>query len=92
MNTQKLEKQIRLVPLICCGLILFIRQFTFSSENPIWLIISIILGFVALISFLFKIYLEKQNGTFVAKRYYIFYLFILISLTMFVVQLWQARS
>lgn len=92
MNTQKLEKQIRIIPLICCVLILLLRQITKSDENSVWVIISIILGSIALISFFFKIYLEKQNGTFVAKRYYIFYLFILISLTMFLTQLWQTRS
>lgn len=92
MNTQKLEKQIRIVPLICFTIILIMRQLTKTSENPVWVIITIILASIALLSFFFKIYLEKQNGTFVAKRYYIFYLFILISLTMFVVQLWQARS
>lgn len=89
MNTVKLEKQMRIVPLICVVAMLLLRQFTKDSENPIWMIISIVLGVCALASFFFKMYLEKQNGHFVARRYFVFYFFIIISLVMLVYNLTQ---
>ena len=89
MNTVKLEQQMRIVPLICVVAMLLLRQFTKDSENPIWMIISIVLGLLALASFLFKIYLKKKNGHFIAKRYYVFYFFIIISLGMLVYNLTQ---
>ena len=84
MNTVKLEKQMRIVPLICVVMMLLFRQFTKGDENPVWTIVTIVLGVLALTSFFFKMYLEKRNGHFVAKRYYLFYFFIIISLVMFV--------
>ena len=84
MNTVKLEKQMRIVPLICVVMMLLFRQFAKGDENPVWTIVTIVLGILALISFFFKMYLEKKNGHFVAKRYYLFYFFIIISLVMFV--------
>ena len=89
MNTVKLEQQMRIVPLICVVAMLLLRQFTKDSENPIWMIISIVLGLLALASFFFKMYLEKKNGHFIAKRYYVFYFFIIISLGMLVYNLTQ---
>ncbi|WP_432672805.1 hypothetical protein [Flavobacterium sp. SM2513] len=87
MDTVKLEKQMRIVPLICVVAMLLLRQFTEGDANPIWTIISIVLGLLALASFFFKMYLEKKNGTFIAKRYYVFYFFIIISMAMLVYNL-----
>ncbi len=87
MDTLKLEQQMRLVPLICVVAMLLLRQFIKGDENPIWMIVSIILGVLALASFFFKMYLEKKNGHFIAKRYYVFYFFIIISLAMLVYNL-----
>lgn len=56
-------------------------------SNPIWLYIVIGLGILGVGSFFFRMYLEKKNGTFVAKRYYLVYFFIIISAVMFVYQL-----
>ena len=89
MDTLKLEKQMRLVPLICVVAMLLLRQFIEGEENPILMILSIVLGILALVSFFFKMYLEKVNGHFIAKRYYVFYFFIVISLTMLVYNLTQ---
>ncbi len=86
MDTIKLEKQMRIVPLICVVAMLMLRQFT-DNSNPIWMSVSIILGVLALGSFFFKMYLEKRNGHFIAKRYYVFYFFIVISLAMLIFNL-----
>lgn len=86
MDTVQLEKQMRIVPLICVVAMLILRQFT-DNSNPIWMTVSIILGLLALASFFFKMYLEKKNGHFIAKRYYVFYFFIVISLAMLVFNL-----
>ena len=87
MDSVKLEKQMRIVPLICFLLILFLRQLDDTADNTIKMIVSIGLGILAIVAFIFKMYLEKKNGHFVAKRYYIFYFFILISLAMFLYQM-----
>ena len=90
MNTIKLEKQMRIVPLICIVLMLLLRDKAVNDvSNPIWLYIVIGLGILGVGSFFFRMYLEKKNGTFVAKRYYLVYFFIIISAVMFVYQLMQ---
>jgi hypothetical protein len=89
MDTVKLEKQMRIVPLICVVAMLLLRQFAKGDESTIWMILSVVLGVLALASFFFKMYLEKINGHFIAKRYYVFYFFIVISLTMLVYNLTQ---
>ena len=89
MNTIKLEKQMRIVPLICVVMMLLFRQFAKGDENPVWTIVTIVLGILALTSFFFRMYLEKKNGHFVAKRYYLFNFFIIISAVMVVYQLVQ---
>ena len=86
MDTIKLEKKMRIVPLICVVAMLILRQFT-DNSNPIWMTVSIILGVLALASFFFKMYLEKRNGHFIGKRYYVFYFFIVISLAMLIFNL-----
>lgn len=83
MNTQNLEKQTRLVPLFCFMLILLGRNF-FETTEPIFLTVgALVLSTIAVGSILFRIYLEKQNGTFVAKKYYIFYFFMALSTFVF---------
>ena len=90
MNTIKLEKQMRIVPLICIAFMLLLRDKAVNDvSNPIWLYIVIGLGILGVGSFFFRMYLEKKNGTFVAKRYYLVYFFIIISAVMFVYQLMQ---
>jgi hypothetical protein len=89
MNTVKLEKQLRLVPLVCFVLILFLRKMFESTGSLLLTIGTIILGFIAVGSFLFRIYLEKQNGTFVAKKYYIFYFIIIIWMVMYFYEMIQ---
>ncbi|WP_396179096.1 hypothetical protein [Flavobacterium sp.] len=89
MDTVKLEKQLRLVPLVCFVLILFLRKMFESTGSLLLTIGTIILGFIAVGSFLFRIYLEKQNGTFVAKKYYIFYFIIIIWMVMYFYEMIQ---
>ena len=88
MNTLKLEKQLRIVPIICFLLILLFRKF-FENSETLLTIGTIVLGIIAVGSFGFRIYLEKKNGTFVAKRYYIFYFIIVIWIVMYFYEMIQ---
>lgn len=89
MDTVKLEKQLRLVTLVCFVLILFLRKMFESTGSLLLTIGTIILGCIAVGSFLFRIYLEKQNGTFVAKKYYIFYFIVIIWVVMYLYEMIQ---
>lgn len=87
MNTVKLEKQLRIFPLLCVVFMLLLRKKAVTQTNPIWLYIVVGLGILGVGSFFFRMYLEKKNKTFVAKRNYLIYFFIIILAIMFVYQL-----
>ena len=89
MDSKKLETQIRIVPLVCVILMLVLRDKAVNSPNPIWMYVVIALGLTAFSSFIYRIYLEKKNGTFVAKRYYLVFSLLIISTLVFVYSLMQ---
>ena len=84
MQTTKLEKQIRLIPLFCCIGILALRGLIRDETSDLMTIWVFILASIAVLSFLFRIYLEKKNGTFVLKKYYVLLFFILITTAMLI--------
>lgn len=89
MDLVKLEKQLRIIPLICVVLMLLLREKATTDTNFVWLYIVIGLGILGVSSFFFRMYLAKKDGTSIAKRYYLVYFFIIISAVMFVTQLMQ---
>jgi Na+/alanine symporter len=87
MDSKKLETKIRIIPLVCVVSILVLRDKTVNSPNPVWMYVVIALGLIAFSSFIYRIYLEKKNGTFVAKRYYLVFSLFIISTLVFVYSL-----
>ncbi len=83
MDTTRLEKQMRNITLICAGGLLIIRLFFKETDNPIvtYLIIALLLTII--VTFIYRLYLEKKNGTFVAKRYYLVFFFLIVSTLIF---------
>lgn len=87
MDTVKLEKQIRIIPLLACIAILVLRQVIEDTESMMMLWITIGLALVATLGLLGRIYLEKRNGTYVARRYYLLWFFLIFGAGMFVYNL-----
>lgn len=87
MDLIKLEKQVKLIPLFCCIGILVLRNSIKDKNGDLMTAWVSILISIAVLSLLFRIYLEKKNGTFVLKNYYLLLFFILLSATMFVYNL-----
>jgi len=82
-NSLTLEKRLRLVPFICLLLIFVLKRFIPDEDYFLELMITIALLLVSLGSFIFIIYLEKKDGRFNLKKYYLFIFFILISAAIF---------
>jgi hypothetical protein len=87
MDTVRLEKQVRMIPLFCCLGYLALRGIIRDKSSDLIVIWGLILASIAILSFLFRIYLEKRNGTFVLKRYYLMLGFILFSVAIFIYNL-----
>ena len=89
MDTVKLEKQIRIVPLLACIAILLARQ-TVEDPNSLTMVwVSCGLAMIAILAFAMRIYLEKKNGTYVARRYYVLWFILLFGAATFLYQLWS---
>ena len=82
-NSLTLEKRLRLVPFICLLLIFVLKRFISDEDYFLELMITIALLLVSLGSFIFIIYLEKKDGRFNLKKYYLFIFFIIISVLIF---------
>lgn len=84
MDTIKLEKQIKSIPLFCCIGILALRGLIRDKSSDSMVIWVSIFASIAVLSFLGRIYLEKKNDTFVLKKYYMLFLVIAIMAVMFI--------
>lgn len=82
-NSLKLEKRLRLVPFICLLLIFVLKRFISDEDSFFELMVTLALLVVSLGSFVFIIYLEKKDGRFNPKKYYLFIFFIFISVLIF---------
>lgn len=89
MNTVKLERQIRLIPLIFIIIMLFLKSEAIESSNPLWLYAAVLFGVLGFSFFIFRIYLEKKNGKFVAKRYYLISFLMALAAVFFLYSLFQ---
>ena len=87
MEATKLEKQIKLVPLFCCIGILALRGLVRDKSSDSMTIWVLVLASIAVLSFMFRIYLEKKNGTFVLKRYYLLFIVLILTTAMFIYNL-----
>lgn len=87
MDLIKLEKQVKLIPLFCCIGILALRGSIRDKSGDLMTIWVSILISIIVLSLLFRIHLEKKNGTFVLKNYYLLLLFLVLSVAMFVYNL-----
>ena len=83
MDNLKLEKRLRLVPFVCVLLIIVLRNFIGDENAFLVLIATIFLALTSIASFFYIMILEKKDGRFNPKKYYIFYFFIVISLVIF---------
>lgn len=91
MDSVKLEKQLRMVPLVCLVLMLLLRNKAINETNPVWMYLLIAFGVLGVAIFIYRIILERKNGTFVARRYYLVLFFVIISTVMFLFQMFSNR-
>lgn len=91
MDSVKLEKQLRMVPLVCLVLMLLLRNKAINDTNPVWMYLLIAFGVLGVATFIYRIILERKNGTFVARRYYLVLFFVIISTVMFLFQMFSNR-
>ena len=83
MDNVKLEKRLRLVPFVCFLLIFLGRKFIAEENSFLAMIFTIVLAVISIASFIYVMHLEKKDGRFNAKKYYLFYFFIIISFVVF---------
>jgi heme/copper-type cytochrome/quinol oxidase subunit 4 len=83
MDTIKLEKRLRLVPLACVLLIIVLRRFIGEEYTVALLVITIFLASIATGSFFYTMHLEKKSGRYKPKKYTLFYFFIIITVAVF---------
>jgi len=83
MDTIKLEKRLRLVPLACVLLIIVLQKLVADEDYFLELMVTIALLVVSLSSAIYITYLEKKDGRFNPKKYYLFIFFLLISVLIF---------
>lgn len=83
MDNVKLEKRLRLVPFVCFLFMFFGRKFIGEENSLLALIGTIILALISIASFVYIRYLEKKDGRFNPKKYYLFYFFIIIAIVIF---------
>lgn len=87
MDTVKLEKQIRIIPLLAFIAILVIHQLVEDPKSMAIMWVTLGLSFVASLALGFRIHLEKKNGTYVARRYYMLWFFLTVGAGMFLYNL-----
>ena len=92
MDNLQLEKRLRLVPFVCFILIFFGRKFIGEEYSLLAVIGTIILALISIASFLYIMHLEKKDGRFNPKKYYLFYFFILIAIVIFLFSWFQANT
>ena len=83
MDPVKLEKRLRLVPFACVLLIIVLRKFLGDENSFFVLIATIFLALISIVSFFYIMHLEKKDGRFNPRKYYVFYFFIIISVLIF---------
>lgn len=83
MDNLQLEKRLRIVPFVCFLLISLGRSFIGEEYSLLAMIITIVLAVISIASFIYVMHLEKKDGRFNAKKYYLFYFFILITFVIF---------
>jgi len=87
MDATKIEKQIKLIPLFCCVGVLALRGLVGDKSSGSMTIWVLVLASIAVLSFMFRIYLEKKNGTLVLKRYYLLFVVLILTTAMFIYNL-----
>lgn len=92
MDNVKLEKRLRLVPFVCFIFIFFARKFIGEEYSLLAVIGTIVLALISIASFVYIGYLEKKDGRFNPKKYYLFYFFIIISIVIFLFSWFQADT
>ena len=92
MDNLKLEKRLRLVPFACVLLIIVLRKFIGEENSFLVLIATIFLALISIASFFYIMRLEKKDGRFNLKKYYVFYFFIIIAIVIFLFSWFQADT
>lgn len=82
-EASKLERNLRLVPILCVLGIIIMRRSVSKEDVVMQLIGTIVFTIVAIISYSYVIYLEKKDGRFNPKKYYVLCFFIFISTCVF---------